>query len=97
MLKRFGPSNEGMLSFPQPGWTLAVDIPAGIPALGRTLDELDALVAAEGGRLYLAKDSRQSPSMFARTYPRLDEWREIRDRLDPHHVFISDQSRRLAI
>jgi decaprenylphospho-beta-D-ribofuranose 2-oxidase len=97
VLKRFGPSNEGMLSFPQPGWTLAVDIPAGIPALGRTLDELDALVAAEGGRLYLAKDSRQSPSMFARTYPRLDEWREIRDRLDPNHVFVSDQSRRLAI
>jgi decaprenylphospho-beta-D-ribofuranose 2-oxidase len=97
VLKRFGPGNEGMLSFPQPGWTLAVDIPAGIPALGRTLDELDALVAAEGGRLYLAKDSRQSPSMFARTYPRLDEWREIRDRIDPHHVFVSDLSRRLAI
>ena len=97
VLKRFGPGNEGMLSFPQPGWTLAVDVPAGVPALGRALDELDALVAAEGGRLYLAKDSRQSPSMFTRTYPRLGEWREIRDHLDPHHVFASDLSRRLAI
>ena len=97
VLKRFGPGNEGMLSFPQPGWTLAVDVPAGVPALGRALDELDALVAAEGGRLYLAKDSRQSPSMFSRTYPRLGEWREIRDHLDPHHVFASDLSRRLAI
>jgi decaprenylphospho-beta-D-ribofuranose 2-oxidase len=97
VLKRFGPGNPGMLSFPQSGWTLAVDVPAGVPELGRALDELDALVAAEGGRLYLAKDSRQSPSMFARTYPRLDEWREIRDRLDPNHVFASDLSRRLAI
>ncbi len=97
VLKRFGPGNDGMLSFPQAGWTLAVDVPAGVPALGRALDELDALVAAEGGRLYLAKDSRQSPSMFARTYPRLDEWREIRNRLDPNHVFVSDLSRRLAI
>lgn len=97
VLKRFGPGNQGMLSFPQAGWTLAVDVPAGVPALGRALDELDALVAAEGGRLYLAKDSRQSPAMFARTYPRLDQWREIRDSLDPGHVFASDQSRRLAI
>lgn len=97
VLKRFGPGNEGMLSFPQPGWTLAVDLPAGVPGLGRALDELDALVAAEGGRLYLAKDSRQSPSMFARTYPRLDEWRAIRDKMDPNHVFTSDLSRRLEI
>lgn len=97
VLKRFGPGNEGMLSFPQPGWTLAVDLPAGVPGLGRALDELDALVAAEGGRLYLAKDSRQSPSMFARTYPRLDEWRSIRNTMDPNHVFASDLSRRLGI
>ena len=97
VLKRFGPGNEGMLSFPQAGWTLAVDVPAGVPALGRALDELDALVAAEGGRLYLAKDSRMSPSMFARTYPRLDQWREIRERMDPNRVFASDLSRRLAI
>lgn len=97
VLKRFGPGNDGMLSFPQPGWTLAVDLPAGVSGLGRALDELDALVAAEGGRLYLAKDSRQSPSMFARTYPRLDAWRAIRDKMDPNHVFASDLSRRLAI
>ena len=97
VLKRFGPGNQGMLSFPQPGWTLAVDVPAGVPELGRALDEIDALVAAEGGRLYLAKDSRQSPSMFTRTYPRLGEWREIRDHMDPNHVFASDLSRRLAI
>ena len=97
VLKRFGPGNDGMLSFPQSGWTLAVDVPAGAPALGRALDELDALVAAEGGRLYLAKDSRMSPSMFARTYPRLGEWREIRERMDPNRVFVSDLSRRLAI
>jgi len=97
VLKRFGPGNRAPLSFPQSGWTLAADLPAGIPGLGRALDQLDALISAEGGRLYLEKDSRQSPTNFARTYPRLDEWREIRDTMDPKRVFASDLSRRLEI
>lgn len=97
VLKRFGPGNRAPLSFPQSGWTLAADIPAGIPGLGRALDQLDDLISNAGGRLYLAKDSRQSPANFARTYPRLDEWRGIRDTMDPNHVFASDLSRRLEI
>ena len=97
VLKRFGPGNRAPLSFPQSGWTLAVDLPAGIPGLGRALDQLDALISSEGGRLYLAKDSRQSPTNLARTYPRLGEWREIRDTMDPNRVFASDLSRRLKI
>jgi len=97
VLKRFGPGNRAPLSFPQSGWTLAADLPAGIPGLGRALDQLDERISAAGGRLYLAKDSRQSPANFARTYPRLNEWRGIRDTMDPNHVFASDLSRRLEI
>ena len=97
VLKRFGPANPAPLSFPQPGWTLAADVPAGIDELGSVLDELDELVASEGGRLYFAKDSRQSPSMVARTYPRLAEWQAVRDRMDPKGVFTSDLGRRLSL
>lgn len=97
VLKRFGPANRAPLSFPQPGWTLAADVPAGNDQLGPVLDELDELVASEGGRLYLAKDSRQSPSMLARTYPRLGEWQTVRDRMDPRGVFTSDLGRRLSL
>ena len=97
VLKRFGPGNPGPLSFPQPGWTLAADVPAAVPGLLEALDALDEQVAAAGGRLYLAKDSRQSAGMLQRSYPRLDEWRQERDRLDPRHVFRSDLARRLAI
>ncbi len=97
VLKRFGPANPAPLSFPQAGWTLAADVPAGVPGLGAVLDELDELVADAGGRLYLAKDSRQSPQMFARTYPRLAQWQKIRDELDPRGVFTSDLARRLSI
>jgi len=70
VLKRFGPSNPAPLSFPMPGWTLAVDVPAAVPGLLEVLDQLDLEVAAAGGRLYLAKDSRQSEAMFSRTYRR---------------------------
>jgi len=97
VLKRFGAANPAPLSFPQQGWTLAADVPAGIEGLGQALDELDDLISSAGGRLYLAKDSRQSPQMFARTYPRLSEWQQVRDGLDPRGVFTSDLARRLSI
>jgi decaprenylphospho-beta-D-ribofuranose 2-oxidase len=97
VLKRFGPANPAPLSFPQAGWTLAADVPAGIDGLGAALDELDELVEAAGGRLYLAKDSRQSPQMFAQTYPRLSEWQKVRAELDPQGTFTSDLARRLSM
>lgn len=97
VLKRFGASNPAPLSFPIPGWTLAADVPAGVPGLGVVLDELDELIADAGGRIYLAKDSRQSPQMLARTYPLLGKWQETRDELDPRGVFTSDLARRLSI
>lgn len=97
VLKRFGAANPAPLSFPQPGWTLAVDVPAGVDGLGEVLDRLDEEVVAAGGRLYLAKDSRMSPAMMAATYPRLAEWQRHRDAMDVDGVFTSDLARRLSL
>jgi decaprenylphospho-beta-D-ribofuranose 2-oxidase len=97
VLKRFGESNPAPLSFPRPGWTLAVDVPSGVDGLATVLDRLDEEVLAAGGRLYLAKDSRMSPAMMAATYPRLAEWQRQRDAMDPDGVFTSDLSRRLSL
>ena len=69
VLKRFGPKNAAPLSFPIPGWTLAADVPASIPGIFEVLDKLDKKVIASGGRLYLAKDSRQSKETFRNSYP----------------------------
>lgn len=96
VLKRFGPGNPGHLSFPAPGWTLAVDVPV-TPGTGVVLRRLDELVLEAGGRVYLAKDARLAPPALHRMYPRLDAWRAVRHRVDPDHVFTSDLARRLAL
>ena len=96
VLKRFGPGNDGWLSFPREGWTLALDLPAD-PDLGDLLDQLDALVLEAGGRLYLAKDSRARPETLHRMYPRLSELAALRSSVDPEGLFTSDLARRLKL
>lgn len=96
VLKRFGPANAAPLSFPMPGWTLAIDLPvrAGLHTL---LDGLDDLVVEAGGRVYLAKDSRTSARALHAMYPRLGEFAAVRAAADPHGRFHSDLSRRLDL
>ncbi|HEY8094458.1 MAG TPA: FAD-binding oxidoreductase [Acidimicrobiales bacterium] len=97
VLKRFGPANPAPLSFPMPGWTLSLDIPAGTKGLSPLLHELDATVIDAGGRLYLAKDARMSPAVLRAGYPRLAEWQQMRDKVDPTGVWNSDLARRLEL
>ncbi len=96
VFKKFGEGNRAPLSFPMPGWNICVDFPI-VDGLGPFCRGLDERVLAMGGRLYTAKDSRTDPATFAAMYPRVDEWRKVRDAVDPDGVFASDMSRRLAL
>ena len=90
VLKDFGPANDAPLSFPLRGWTLALDLPGAAPGLPALLDRFDELVVEAGGRVYLAKDGRLRADVLAAMYPRLGQWRAVRDRVDPQGRWLSD-------
>lgn len=93
VLKTLGDAGSpGLLSFPMPGVTLALDFPnRGVPTLA-LFERLDAIVAAAGGRIYPAKDARMSAAMFRRGYRRIDEFLGL---ADPR--FSSDFARRVLM
>jgi FAD/FMN-containing dehydrogenase len=82
VLKTFGDvPSPGMLSFPMPGVTLALDFPNRGPRTLTLLQRLDDITSAAGGRIYPAKDGRVSAAAFQQGYPR---WREFSRWVDPH-------------
>jgi FAD/FMN-containing dehydrogenase len=81
VLKQFGnmPS-RGLLSFPRPGVTLALDFPnRGEPTL-QLMEALDGITRAAGGAVYPAKDARMSAQSFQQYFP---AWKQMRDYIDP--------------
>lgn len=94
VVKDCGGEGRGMLSFPKPGITFACDIPIGAQTQS-LVDELNELVIAEGGRVYLAKDAFTRPEHFRAMEPRLDAWLAVRRRWDPRGSLGSAQSVRV--
>ena len=96
VLKRTGSESFGYLSFPFPGYTLALDFPVTTENLA-LLDRLDEIMLAHGGRLYFAKDARARPEVAQQGYPRLDRFRSVRKDRKLNEKFQSLQSKRLEI
>lgn len=81
VLKQFGPLvSPGLLSFPRPGFTLALDFPNAGHAVHALFERLDAIVIGAGGRLYPAKDGRMSGACFRAGFP---QWEALAPYLDP--------------
>ncbi len=98
VLKKFGPSpQKAPLSFPTPGYFIALDFPVASGGILSEMEKWDKLVLKFGGRLYLAKDSRMRARTFAAMYPRLKQWQAVKAKYDPNQVFCSDQARRLGL
>lgn len=80
VLKTFGNRQApGMMSFPQPGTTLALDFPNRGTRTLRLFDRLDAIVREAGGRIYAAKDARMPRDLFESGYPQLPRFRQFLD------------------
>ena len=97
VLKRMGPQNPAPMSFPTEGWTLTLDMGAGIRGLAGLLATVDSMVLDAGGRHYLAKDSHVAPAAVRRGYPRFAEWQATQREMDPAGTWNSDLARRLGL
>lgn len=81
VLKTFGGvASPGMMSFPRPGVTLALDFAYRGPKTLALLEELDSIVLSEGGAVNPSKDARMSPRMFQQSFP---QWASFRKYVDP--------------
>jgi decaprenylphospho-beta-D-ribofuranose 2-oxidase len=97
VLKRMGKGNLAPMSFPTEGWTLSLDLAAGSRILPSLLSEIDTMVLNAGGRHYLAKDAHVGSDAVRQGYPRVDEWLDVRDEMDPNGLWASDLGRRLNL
>ena len=96
VLKRLGPESKGLLSFPRPGYTFAIDFPVRRNT-ATLLRQLDERVLEAGGRVYLGKDAFLDAPTFRAMYPAIDEFLEIKAKYDPEGLFTSDLARRVGL
>jgi decaprenylphospho-beta-D-ribofuranose 2-oxidase len=95
VIKDCGEEGKGLLSFPKPGVSFAMDFPV-TAGTQRLVDRLNEHVIAAGGRIYLAKDAMTRREHFlAMEGPRIERFLEVRERWDPDHRLGSLQSQRL--
>jgi decaprenylphospho-beta-D-ribofuranose 2-oxidase len=96
VLKVMGRGGRGLLSFAQPGYSLALDFAAGANTT-ELFRALEHITRDAGGRIYLAKDAMMSRESFVAMYPNIDAFQQMRETVDPNHRFSSSMSRRLGL
>jgi decaprenylphospho-beta-D-ribofuranose 2-oxidase len=96
VIKTLGRAGRGLLSFPRPGVTLALDFPR-TPGIAEFLTSLHEVTLEHGGRIYLAKDSCVTARQFQQMYPRSAAFQAILRKIDPSRRMRSDMSIRLQL
>jgi FAD/FMN-containing dehydrogenase len=80
VLKTFGSiQSRGMMSFPKPGITLAMDFPWNGAKTATLLDAFDTITAEAKGRVYPAKDARMSGKHFRQYFPNWERFMQYKD------------------
>jgi FAD/FMN-containing dehydrogenase len=82
-VKDCGAEGRGLLSFPLPGISLALDFPMRGARTQALVDELNEIVIEAGGRIYLTKDALTRPEHFRAMEPRLERFQAVRRKWDP--------------
>jgi decaprenylphospho-beta-D-ribofuranose 2-oxidase len=96
VLKLYGPQNDNWLSFPLEGYSLALDFKMQ-KGLFSLIDELTDRVIELGGRIYLAKDALLTQKQFDASYPKANQFRQLRKEIGLEANFQSLLSRRLSL
>ncbi|MEM0948637.1 MAG: FAD-binding oxidoreductase [Pseudomonadota bacterium] len=96
VLKRMGPGNAGLMSFPMEGYTLAVDF-HGAQGPETLMSRLNAMTREAGGRIYLAKDSLAAAEEVHAMYPNRADWAREVETVDPEGHLATDLVRRLRL
>ena len=96
VLKQFGKANENFLSFPIEGYTLALDFKL-TKSIIELLHKFDDMVVDMGGRVYLSKDAVMRELSFKSTYPKWQQFEDVREKYGAVGKFSSAQSKRLGL
>jgi decaprenylphospho-beta-D-ribofuranose 2-oxidase len=92
--------DDGLLSFYEDGYSLNFEFHPkkhNEAACRAATDRLIDAITRRGGKVYLAKDQVLTPAQFSKMYPRCSELLEIKRKLDPEGMFISDLARRVGL
>ena len=93
VLKRFG-KQKSHFSFPMEGYSLALDFPINKKNL-LLIETLDKITIRNGGRFYLAKDSRLKRNIFEMSDNRIKLFKDFREKFSEMHTSL--QSERLGL
>lgn len=96
VLKRMGTGRAGYLSFPMPGYTLAVDFP-NRTGTENVISQLEDITVDAGGRIYLAKDALADGAAVRSMYPEWPAWRDAVAKADPTGMYETNLTRRLGL
>jgi decaprenylphospho-beta-D-ribofuranose 2-oxidase len=96
-MKRHKP-DDFLISFEGEGCAISFDFHLrgrNRAAFDKAMRQLFEFAATHGGRVNLSKDSDLPRDLFQAMYPRHGEFWNLKQRVDPDHLFISDMARRL--
>jgi decaprenylphospho-beta-D-ribofuranose 2-oxidase len=96
VLKIFGEKNKNYLSFPMPGYSLALDFKMS-QSIFNLVKILDSFISDMGGKIYLTKDALMTEETFKKTYPQWQQFEVVRQKYGAIGKFASAQSKRLGL